>query len=127
MTAKNPAEALEIVAARLERRLEIVRGIQELVKGDPAIAEELREALTATNGLIRGRGSGKKTHFQKIVQFFEQNGNAWAVVNAVAEETGIDRGAVAFTFYKAHPKAFEKRNSPGKGRAKQWRHRKGGG
>lgn len=125
MSTKSPAEALEGVVARLERRLEIVRGIQELVKSDPALADELRTALVVTNGATNGRSGGKTTHFEKIVQFFEQRGNAWATVNVIAGEIGMDRGAVAFTFYKAHPRRFEKRDCPGKGRTKQWRFKGG--
>ena len=126
MPTNSPIEALRAMAERLQHRLKIVQGIEELVKSDPALAEELRVALAVTNGATRGSATGKKTHVEKIVQFFEQNNNAWATVNAIAEAVGIDRGAVAFTFYKAHPKGFEKRDSPGNGRTKVWRHKKGG-
>ena len=121
MATKSPVEALEVVASRLERRLEVVRGILELVRSDPAMADELRDALAATNGAVKGRTSGKKTQFDRIVQFFEQRDNAWATVLEIAEGAGIDRGAVSFAFYKAHPGRFQKRDSPGMGRTKQWR------
>ncbi len=126
MSAMSPAEALRAMAERLQRRLEIVQGIEELIKSDPTLAEELRVALAANNGAIRRRPGGKLTHYDRIVQHFEANGNAWATVDEVANSIGVKRGAVAFTFYKAHRDSFEKQNHPDKGRVKQWRYMKGG-
>ena len=122
MTPRNPRDALRDMAERLERRLEIVRGIEELARSDPALADELVAALGGKRDKQNGSPPKKLTHFERIIRFFEKNGNKWASVNEVADGAGLPRGAIGFTFYKAHKARFEKRDSPpGRGRTKLWR------
>ena len=112
---------------RYKDRLAKAEQIRDLIKGDSAFAEELLAVLqeafspNASPQIAPRAPATRATNLSRVRQYFQTRNNQWSTLPAVVKTTGLSRGAVAQTIYKAHPEAFEKKANPKHGRMKLWR------
>lgn len=136
---------VKTMLAREERRIEALRLVDDLVQNDPVFVADLMAALGArgaaapatahVNGDVPGgRGrvrrrvrvrvrvrSKTKTNFQRIREWFRENGNEWATVDQVVAATGGKKASIGFVIYARNKEAFESRDDPKGIKAREYR------
>jgi hypothetical protein len=122
MSETSTSGAMKSIIRRMERRLEIVRQMQQLIEEDPSLLDELQAALvTSPGGNGNQAGPRPGTATDKVISLFRERGNGWLTTAEIIKGSGVSRGTLAPILHSHDSSLFEKRNHPDSKKLKQWR------
>lgn len=112
-----------------ERRANVLRELREIVEHDPVFAREVAKLLLNGSTVDEPQFTRvridpqkqRKTQWERVCDYFHENGNEWSTVSEIADALNINRASTGHFFYKTRKDETEKRNHPAGGKLKQFR------
>lgn len=121
------SDALDSAIKGYERRANAIKQIKEILAEFPDLLDGIAHNANADPIIPRKRNrpSGelfiRLTNFDKVKEFFLNNGNPWTSAPELAAKLGWSRGVASNVLYTTNRHAFEQRPFPGSDKKVQWR------